>query len=110
MQSQPEQQALFDGARLRDEALVRLARANPDWNKWIKEVAIHISNQNGEVSTDELHVVADQFNRHPKEPRAYGCAFRPAKHWLKLGYKTSKRPECHARPIAKWWYQGERTT
>lgn len=90
------------GRRLRDDALDLLNASNADWVQWMRKVAVAIAVADGRVSTDELHAVADRYGRHPKEPRAYGAVFRPHKYWTKIEYKTSDRPECHARPIAVW--------
>lgn len=98
----------FSGPARRDRAIARTHGANTVWvDRMIAAIA---TIEPGRVFTsDLLWSIADvrlcDLPR-PTEPRAMGAVVKLASTMGLIvrgdGYEKSSRPECHARPCARW--------
>ena len=91
------------GAELRDKAIQQVAaNAPPNWIEDTINAIRHVSLTHRLISSDDVWPLVI----HPPEPRAMGAAFQEAAR-RNIIRKTdrvisSRRPECHGRPIAVW--------
>jgi hypothetical protein len=75
---------------------------NEEWLEWMRFHAKEIARWTGCVTIDALREIANDFDRQPSHPNAWGCVFRNKKQWERIAYIKSKRPEAHARPVGVW--------
>ena len=93
---------LAKGKAGRDAAMSNLEDTRSDWLHAARAIARDIAERKGHVCADDIH------RRFPPpsgvDPRVMGAVFG-GKGWVRLGYKQSERPACHARPIPIWGLQ-----
>ena len=85
----------LDAVEVSDERFVRFMRIAA------RSIALH----SGAVSTDELRVVAEQWNLSPHSPNTWGAILR-GKDWEVIGRKKSAVVSNHAREIRVYRYVG----
>lgn len=89
-------------AEARKRAGLETVEANAEeWMPWIRRYAVSIAKSNGEVTSDDLRHVADQFGRQPHHPNAWGAVFR-GDAWECIGFRKSKYRTNNARRISVW--------
>ncbi len=98
------QNEMFEGDRLRDEAVERVGRAAPeDWMKLAHAVVIRLATQGHAFTTDDVWKALPNC---PLEKRAMGPVMLKAKRdgaIVTTGrFPNSERPENHARPVRQW--------
>ena len=95
---------LAKGKAGRDIAMNTLEATRSDWLHTARYIARDICERQGHVCADDIH------RRFPPpsgvDPRVMGAVFS-GKGWVRLGYKQSERPACHARPIPIWGLQAD---
>lgn len=89
------------GKDLKEQALDQLETRHQDWLTFMRGTARRIAQLQGSVTTDDLHEVAELYNHHPANAKAYGAIFR-GPEWKATGYRKTTRPAAHARPIRVW--------
>lgn len=102
-----ERKLTLVGEQRKEAGRDRVEANNEEWFDWIRFHAREIAKWTGSVTTDELHEVAEQFDRHPTHKNAWGCVFRGTQ-WERTEYVKSKRPSANARPIGKWVLKEQR--
>jgi hypothetical protein len=90
------------GEQKKEEGRDRVEASNEEWLDWMRYHAKEIARWTGRVTTDDLHEIADSFNRQPTHPNAWGCVFRNKRNWERTGYENSKRPSANYRLISVW--------
>ena len=100
----PDQCDLFGGREDRDDALRRLEEARKTWVERARTVADIYARQMGEVCSDDIWAMCPP--PVDVDPRVMGAVFAKGK-WERVGYRQSKRRQCHARPIPIWRLKGE---
>ena len=98
------QSEMFEGDRLRDEAVACVARAAPaDWMKLAHAVVIRLASSGHAFTTDEVWAALPNC---PLEKRAMGAVMLKAKRAgavVATGrFPNSSRPENHAWPVRQW--------
>ncbi len=94
------------GEELRDGGIAKVAWNNEEWLYQIRAVAKAFCHQYGCVTTDDLRIAGRSVGE-PSHQNAWGAVFPKQKGWKRIGYKKSRRPEAHCRPIGVWKYEGE---
>ena len=89
----------LDGLDLRDQALDLLERTRATWIHVARGAAHQAIERFGEVSADDIH----RIRPVPEgiDPRVMGAVLN-RRRFRFIRYQPSRRPECHARPIAVW--------
>ncbi len=67
----------------------------------MRDLAIAISNRDGQVTSDDLRRAATRLGIEPDHQNAWGAIFR-GKRWKPMGYVNSTLPSNHARVIRVW--------
>jgi hypothetical protein len=93
---------------LRDEALEQVAQGESSaWVDTLRDMVVLVAREKEEFTSDDVWRWLAEL---PSEPRILGSVMSAlAKEGLieKTGtYRKSKRPECHARPLAVWRGRG----
>ena len=91
---------LFDlpkGRCLRDAAIVKVMRQDPDWLDNARRVAQSIARERGSVTADDLR----EFLPEPPHHNLMGAVFAGSE-WALVGYEQSRRPKAHARLLRRW--------
>jgi len=97
-----DQLALFSGRELRDQAIERVAINKESYVQAARKVMHEILDRAGRVTSDDVRdllPVPDGM-----DPRVLGAVF--ARCGLRrIGWKETRYPQAHARPIAIWTRQ-----
>ena len=103
----PAHVLVYEGEKLRDEAIERVEAANAQWCRTALAAIQLIAITNAEFTSDDVwHALEMRGIAEPTENRAMGAAFKeamergvcePTERTIK-----SKRKQCHARPIRVW--------
>lgn len=96
-----------EGARRRDDAIVRVAtNADDAWWSAAMLAFARVATEHGLFTTDEVWAALDGAGVDTHEPRAMGAIVKRARAagWIEPtgGYRESDRPGCHRRPCALW--------
>ncbi len=87
----------------------RLERSqDADFIQLIRSVAVVMSSQDGQVSTDELRRWAATRGISPQSQNSWGCIFRGA-GWYIIGYKKSGIASNHGRELKIWRWIPDKT-
>lgn len=87
----------LEGVRLRDEGMLRVADACPDWVSRAREVARHLAAKNSEVCVEDLYGIVGL----PDHPNSAGAIFR-GKEWRCIGWRKALRSSRHAGSVRRW--------
>jgi len=107
--TQPDLLALLDspghpagGFSTKDGALDAFEEMRGQWVAQAREVARRVCAERGEVTADDLHarfpVPTDENGNRLIDGRIFGAVLR-SPHFVLIGYRKSRRAECHRRPI-----------
>jgi hypothetical protein len=97
-----ERKLTLVGEQKKEEGRNRVEAHNEEWLDWIRYHAKELARWTGTVTIDDLRKIADNFDRQPTHPNAWGCVFRNKRVWERIEYRPSKRPDAHHRPIGVW--------
>lgn len=67
-----------------------------DWLETARLVAEELGRDGREVTVDDVRAIVPPPDE--VDPRVMGSIFK-SKRWECVGYRRSKRPECHNRPV-----------
>ena len=99
------QLSLADAEAAKRKGLDTVEQNDKRFIKFLRIAARSLSNSLGEVSTDELRVVATQHGLEPHSPNTWGAILR-GKDWEVIGRKKSAVVSNHAREIRVYRYVG----
>lgn len=91
------------GEKRRDAALAALVARRPGLVRAVQRAAVRLAAGGGEVTADDLRAAVPL--PPGVHPAVFGAAVRglaTAGVLVRVGYRHSKRPESHARPVAVW--------
>lgn len=99
------QRDLFEGRRLRDEAIDAVGGVDPEdearqaWVAAAKVVAMHIARDCGSVTSDDVRLACPIPTG--VDPRILGAVFKglPLR---RRGYRETQFRQAHGRPISVW--------
>lgn len=94
---------LQKGKEARDEGIERVESNNPRFVDYMRDIAMEISIEQGQVSTDDLREHASELGIQPVHQNAWGAVFK-SRGWVQVGRKASRWPSNHAREIRVWRY------
>lgn len=94
-----------EGQRLKHEGLAQVAAKNAEWLKAMRLVARGLSEQYGQVTTDDLRHYVEWQEFYPTHHNAYGAIFH-GKGWTVVGRQPSKLAGNHGREIKVWRWEG----
>lgn len=83
---------LFDaaaGAALRDRGLALVEISNAEFVSRMREEAVRIARDRGEVHVDDLRFVASKLGIAPASSQAWGAIFSERNRWVITGYRAS---------------------
>ena len=106
--TQENQTDLFDlraGEERQEVGAARVERGSPQFVATMRLIAITISNEKGEVTSDDLREIAMERNLRPSHPNAWGAIFR-ANGWRVIDRRKSRLASNHAREIKVWRWEG----
>jgi len=92
---------LFAGEQGKREGLDRVSRNASEWLTHVRGWAKAVARRKGEVSSDDLRLLADTYGVHPHHQNAWGAVFR-GDEWEPAGFKKSTYKTNHARRITVW--------
>lgn len=94
---------LFDARNYRDAALDLLEDTRESYVERAREAAIALASDGRDITIDDVREVCPPPD--DVDPRVMGTVLR-APLFVKVGYATSSRKTCHARPIAVFRLRG----
>jgi hypothetical protein len=94
---------LTEGRQERDRILDLFEQSQPEYIVRARAAAMELCQRNGSATIDEVRAIVGD---PPKEPRVNGAVFS-RKLFEKIGYESSNRAACHARPIARFRLRGK---
>ena len=95
------QENLQLGERLKLFGLDLVEMNNEGFVKGMRNLAIEMIKHGGQMTVDDLRIIADKYDIKPNHSGAWGSIFR-SKDFIHCGYRQSKRPSNHARPVNIW--------
>lgn len=95
----------LDARHARDQAISLVTSANPGWVDLARATAREIALRNGSVTIDDVR--AECPPPLEQDPRIMGAVFSQKSVWERIGYVSSRRRACHARPIPIWKLKNE---
>ena len=98
-------QLTLDGAARKAQGLDTIEERDAGFIRAMRQKAMTISRDLGQVTTDDLRLWAASLGLYPRHPNVYGAIFR-GPQWQVIGYKPSVLPSNHHRRIAIWKWRG----
>lgn len=95
------QLSLMDGEHLKQLGISAIEQTDRAFVVTMRGIAKRIAIESGQVSTDNLRVIAEKMGWQPKHPNSWGSCIK-GKGWTIIGYQKSALPSNHSRPIAIW--------
>jgi len=92
------------GREARADGIARVEAHGAGFVARMREVARIVSQQNGQVTVDDLRFYARECGIKPHHRNAWGAIFR-GPHWAPIGHTKSVLASNHARTIRVWTFQ-----
>jgi hypothetical protein len=74
-------------------------------NSKLETYALNVIRNLDTFTADDLHVLENEITLHKRDKRVIGALLKSLQskgYIIPIGYRASKRRECHGRPIVLW--------